>query len=272
MGYCVVGDDIPGYLGGEIPPNLYIRWTQFGAFTGLFLHGGHGERRLWLRSAEELENVRKYSWLHTELVPYIYSHVVMCHEGGKPLIRPVKGKYHYLFGDDFLVAPIYRDSLTNSVNLPAGKWRYLFNDRELIEGPKTFTRDFPMGEFSVYVRDGAIIPMNVCRDYTGFGDKDSQGFLTLNIYPNGTNEFIVHNTDGSGKTTVKVVDKEKLQIALSGVQKPHILRVLLPSKPSQVLLDDKPLASPDDWRYDEKDQRLWVKTKSYVDGRYVIVR
>lgn len=270
-GYSVVGCDIPGYLGGEIPPRLYIRWAQFGCFTGLFLNGGHGERRLWKRTNDELEIIRKFSWLHTELVPYMYSHVVVCHEGGKPLMRPVDGEFHYLFGDDFLVAPIYEDELTNQVTLPKGRWRYLFDDKEVIEGPKTFSREFPLDEFSVYVRDGAIIPMNVSRAYTGFGDADSTGFLTLNIYPNGTNEFTIHQTDNSGTTTVRVSDEKDLTISLDGVKKPHILRVLMPKKPTGITLDGTPLAEGTDWRYDEANQRLWVKTKDYAAAKYVIV-
>ncbi|HUW62820.1 MAG TPA: TIM-barrel domain-containing protein, partial [Candidatus Bathyarchaeia archaeon] len=124
LGYNVIGSDVAGYHGSmEIPPQLYIRWAQFSTFCGLFLNGGHSERRMWKRSPEELEIVRYCSWLHTELVPYMYSHVVACHNGGKPLQRPIKGKYHYLFGDDFLVAPIYQDSLTHTVQLPRGRWR-----------------------------------------------------------------------------------------------------------------------------------------------------
>ena len=89
-GYCVVGDDVAGYHGAEpIPPRLYIRWAQFAAFTGLFLNGGHGERRLWKRTSEELEIIRRYAWMHTELVPYLYSQVVRCHEGGLPMMRPM---------------------------------------------------------------------------------------------------------------------------------------------------------------------------------------
>ena len=29
----------------DIAPNIYIRWAEFSAFCGLFLNGGHGERR-----------------------------------------------------------------------------------------------------------------------------------------------------------------------------------------------------------------------------------
>jgi len=272
-GYCVVGDDIGGYHGGSyIPPRLYMRWAQFACFNGLFLNGGHGERRMWMRTPEELDVVRKYSWLHTELVPYMYSHVVRCHEGGKPLQRPLdKGKYHFMFGDDFLIAPIYRDSRTNTVEFPKGRWRYLFNEAEVIEGPATVTRDFPLTEYPAYIRDGAIIPLNVCRSYTGFGDEQSQGYVTWAIYPNGAHVFTCHNTDKSGATTVRVAEKTgSLDISFDGVQKPHILRILMPEAPKTVQLDGKDLAETTDWRYDETNRRLWIKTASYTAGQYRI--
>ncbi|MBN2311274.1 MAG: glycoside hydrolase family 31 protein, partial [Candidatus Hydrogenedentes bacterium] len=88
LGYCVIGSDVAGYHGGtEIAPDLYIRWAQFSTFCGLFLNGGHGERGMWKRSTDELAIIRKFSWLHTELVPYMYSHVVACHHGAAPLMR-----------------------------------------------------------------------------------------------------------------------------------------------------------------------------------------
>ncbi len=68
LGYNIIGSDVAGFSGSIIPPRLYIRWTEFSAFCGLFLNGGHGERALWKRTPEELETIRKFSWLHTELV------------------------------------------------------------------------------------------------------------------------------------------------------------------------------------------------------------
>ena len=89
LGYNLVGSDIAGYHGSmDIPPELYIRWAQFSAFCGFFLDGGRGERRLWLRTPQELELIRKYSWLHSELVPYLYCSVVEAHEGSIQLICP----------------------------------------------------------------------------------------------------------------------------------------------------------------------------------------
>jgi alpha-glucosidase (family GH31 glycosyl hydrolase) len=271
IGYCVVGDDIAGYHGREpIPPRLYIRWAQFAAFTGFFLNGGHGERRLWKRTPEELEIVRRCSWLHTELVPYLYTHVVRCHGGAPQLIRPEGGRYQYRFGDDFFVAPIYRDSTRQTVDLPPGAWRPLEHDAEAIEGPRTVERDCPLSEFPVYVRDGAIIPMNVERAYTGFGDADSKGFQTWSIWPRGTNEFTAHQPDGSGTTTVRVEEGTPLRVAVTGTPKPHILRIRRESKPGGVTLDGRALAEGTDWRHDAPNARLWIRTRDHGGGKYEI--
>ena len=312
LGYCVTGSDIAGYHGrgnpedvgpataallsswkpkegsqgpsstefgtasgnNEIPPNIYIRWAELSAFCGFFLNGGHGERRLWKRSQPELEIVRKFSWLHTELVPYIYSHVVVCHRGGPPLIRPVSGgKFDYLFGDDFLVAPIHEDTLTRTLSLPAGGWRYLFDDHEIIQGPRQITRQFPLDEFPVYIREGAVVPLNVKRSYTGFGDKDSAGFTTWLIYPHGKSEFALYHPESHPApetTTVRVDAGRPLRIDFSGKHESHILRVCLKNKPSRITLDGGDLAEGDGWRYDARDQRLIIRTRTYTEGAYMI--
>ncbi len=271
LGYCVIGSDVGGYSGAKIPPRLYIRWAQFSTFCGLFLNGGHGERRLWLRSNEELEIIRKFSWFHTELLPYMYTHVVRCAEGRKPLMRPTRGKYHYFFGDDFLVAPIYEDSLTRTVELPKGRWRYCFDDDLVFEGPRRITREFSLEEFPVFVREGAIIPLSVSRPYTGFGDASSAGFLTYVIYPSMKNTFVVTHPDHSGETSLIVEDGKTLRLNFSGVHKPHILIIKQSTSPKGVELDGLALP-PNRWQYDEKRHRLIIRTDSYERGEYEVLR
>jgi alpha-glucosidase (family GH31 glycosyl hydrolase) len=311
LGYCVIGSDVAGYHGrsnpddisattgaalsdwksksagpdvaefgtasgnNEIAPNIYIRWAQFSTFCGLFLNGGHGERRLWKRSQAELEIVRKFSWLHTELVPYMYSHVVACHNGGPALMRPLAdGKYHYRFGDDFLVAPIHEDKTTRTVSLPPGGWHYLFDDGELLQGPAHYTRDFPLDEYPVFVRDGAIVPLRVTRPYTGFGDRDSAGFTTWLIYPAGRNEFTLRHPEthpNPEATTVKVIPGPALRIEFSGKHAPHILRVFVSEKPAAITLDGRELSEGDVWHYDAKGRKLVIKTRDYSGGHYSIL-
>jgi alpha-glucosidase (family GH31 glycosyl hydrolase) len=217
--------------------------------------------------------VREYAWLHTELIPYIYTHVVACHLGGEPLMRPLEAKYHYLFGEDFLVAPIYEDSFERTVSLPEGHWRYLFADNEIIEGPKTITRDFPLDEFPVYVRDGAVVPLNVSREYTGYGDRMSEGFLTWLIYPRDRSEFEVVHPDGSGRSAIAVDNTgDALDVRVGGEEKAHILRIKMDAKPESITIDGVGLIEGTHWNYDADATMLVIRTRSYVDGHYVIER
>jgi alpha-glucosidase (family GH31 glycosyl hydrolase) len=312
LGYCIIGSDVAGYHGNsnpddigakaqaklpslkpksetpagggtdfgtaagnhEIAPNIYIRWAEFSTFCGLFLNGGHGERRLWKRTQSELEIIRKFSWLHTELVPYTYSHVVVCHNGGLPLMRPLDhGKFHYLYGDDFLVAPIHEDKLSRTVSLPPGGWRYLFDDREVLQGPRQLTRDFPLDEFPVFVRDGAVVPLRVTRPYTGFGDRDSAEYTTWLIYPNGQSEFTLWHPESHPKpetTTVKVDSVTALKIEFAGKHEPHILRILVDKKPTDISLDGHILPEGEGWRFDTDTRRIIIKTRDYAEGAYLI--
>jgi alpha-glucosidase (family GH31 glycosyl hydrolase) len=272
LGYNIIGSDVAGFSGKTIPPRLYIRWAQFSAFCGLFLNGGHGERALWKRSKQELEIIRKFSWLHTELIPYIYSHTVLCHQGGKPLQRPIDGKYHYLFGDDFLIAPIFQDSPKRAITLPEGRWYYFFDNNESIQGPKTFIKDFPLDEYPVYIKEGAIIPLNITRGYTGIGDSTSSGYITLLLYPaDEENQFVLHHPVGGGNTTIHFEKyQKKIKILLEGRKISHILKILLPHEPVQVMLDNIQLTESDDWIYDIKDNYLLIKTNDYSKGNYTI--
>ncbi len=273
LGYSIIGSDVAGFSGGVIPPRLYIRWAQFSTFCGLYLNGGHGERALWKRSKQELEIIREYSWLHTELIPYIYSSVVEAHNGGKVLQRPVKGKYHYMFGDDLLIAPIYMDELKNSVRLPKGNWRYWFDDQEIIEGPVKFEREFPLEEYPVYIREGAIIPLNIERSYTRIGDEYSKGYLTLMIYPDGNSSFMVHDPDSGTSTSIMVEETEgSIIINFEGLKRPHILHLHLSSNPQKVTLDNQQLSNSEDYVFDAKKSKLIIKTDKYSVGEYTIIK
>jgi len=273
LGYNIVGSDIAGFSGKTIPPRLYMRWTQFSAFCGLFMNGGHGERRLWKRTEEELEVIRKFSWLHTELVPYMYHYVVTAHNGGRRLQTVMKkGKYQYMFGDDYLVAPVYMDSKIREVFLPKGDWRYFFNDGELLPGGQTIQREFTMDEFPVFVKEGAIIPMNIERSYTNIGDKNSKGFTTILIYPKDENSFTFYHTDTKGETKIsyEFSNSENLEVKLEGKQIPHILMIHSKFKPNKITLDDIELLENENWTFNQEKQKNIIKTQAYSKGNYKI--
>ncbi len=272
LGYNIIGSDVAGFSGKEIPPRLYIRWAEFSTFCGLFMNGGHGERRLWKRTNEELEIIRKFSWLHTELIPYMYHYVVTAHNNGRRLQTPMdNGKYHYMFGDYFLVAPIYQDTKINSVTLPVGEWRYFFDDSKLIHGQQTFEKEFPMDEYPVFVKEGAIIPMNIKRDYTKIGNENSEGFITILIYPSGKNSFTFYHPDSKKKTEISYNKTDAiLSIQIADTKIPHILNIYTERVPSKIELDGEQLEENINWNYNSTKHKLIIRTANYKNGNYRI--
>ena len=269
-GYAVVGDDVAGYHGKEpIPPRLYIRWAQFAAFTPLFLNGGHGERRLWKRTPEELRIIRRYAWLHQELVPYLFTAVAACSEGGPTPVRPTGEGFGFRLGDALFLSPITRDTNRHAARLPEGAWRPLFHDRERIVGPATVEREWDLDDFPVFVRDGAVLPLDVRRGYDGLGNRDSEGLLTWAVWPAGRTSGRVLHPDGTGETRLVAASGHVTRLELSGVPKPHRLRVRLDTRPRTVLRDGQELIPETDWRWSD-DGHLWVTCREARNGQYEV--
>jgi len=216
--------------------------------------------------------IRKFTWLHKELVPYMYHYVVTAHNDGRRLQTPLKkGKYHYMFGDYMLVAPIYKDLKTKDVTLPDGKWRYFFNDIETVEGGQTITRDYPMDEFPVYVKEGAVIPMSIERDYSGFGTEENTGKITFLIYPSGKNSFTYYHLDKPEIQTVVSYEtgNSTLKINVEGEPVSHILSVSLKDTPVKVTCNGTELEQGAGWSYNAEKQKLTITGKD-GNGRYAV--
>ena len=259
----------------DIAPNIYIRWAEFSTFCGLFLNGGHGERRLWKRSWPELEIIRKFSWLHTELVPYMYSYVVECHNGAPPLMRPqAQGKFHYLFGNELLVAPIYADKLDWTVSLPPGRWRYLFHDDEVTSGPGTGPARLPARRIPGVCPRRRGHPAEGHPALHGIWRHQFSGFHHLAGLPgrqepvhpvaSGITSQTGEDHAGRGLRPDRSNSNSRASTSLTSSASS------LQSKPARVVLDGTELAEGDSWQFDAAHQRLIIKTRDYAQGRYEI--
>ena len=143
-----------------------------------------------------------------------------------------------MFGDHLLIAPIYKDALKHEIQLPEGKWRYWFDDTKAIDGPITFEQEFPLDEYPVFIREGAILPMDIKRSYTGIGNENDEGFMTFLIYPNeDTHSFKVNREYENSTTLSYFIEDDYLSLYLFGIKTPHILTIQLEKKPASVELD-----------------------------------
>lgn len=160
--------DIGGTL-GESPPEVYIRWAQFGLFSSHSRCHGLARREPWY-FGEEVEDIfREMVELRYRLLPYIYEQAAVSARSGMPLTRAMILEYpdqmifrdietQYMFGGDILTAPVLRGDGFASVVLPPGGWIEFWTG-ERLEGVRQLDRTYPLNRFPLFVREGAAIPM-----------------------------------------------------------------------------------------------------------------
>lgn len=214
-----------------LTPELYIRWFQFSAFCPLFRsHGRAWKLRLpwgWdtgnpgpLEGAERLgpnwppeqelhdsqvEKIcRRYLDLRYRLLPYLYSSARQTHETGLPLMRPLWLAYpkdkqalkcgdEYLFGDNFLVAPVLQPGMRErTIYLPTGDW-WDYWTGNIVHGGGESSRAVDLNTLPLYVRAGSVAPFGPVKQYAmQIVDEP----LLLRIYPGADGDFPLYEDDG----------------------------------------------------------------------------
>jgi alpha-glucosidase (family GH31 glycosyl hydrolase) len=194
----------------DLPPELYQRWVQFGAFSPvLWFHGFWGLRLPWEYGRESVENYRKFVGLRYGLMPYIYTCSRVAHDTGLPLVRGMYLEYpeqeaaytsrqQYMFGKELLVAPITAPGngkpARKEVYLPAGQDWFDFFTGDLYGGGKAVTHECPPDRMPLFVRAGSILPM---APEMAYSDQKPADPLTLDVYAGSRPaEFNLYEDDG----------------------------------------------------------------------------
>jgi alpha-glucosidase (family GH31 glycosyl hydrolase) len=223
------GSDTGGfYPTKELTGELYTRWFQFSAFCPSFRsHGRTWKLRLpwgWntgefgpiehprnqhpdiseLQNAEVEPICRKYLELRYQLLPYNYSLAREACDTGLPLMRAlwlhypqdpeaVKLGSEYLWGRDLLVAPVVeKGAKSRRLYLPAGMW-YDWWTGEKHNGSRWIERQVDLATLPLYVRAGAIIPLDPLRQYTS--QRVAKPTL-LRVHPGANGAFTLYDDDG----------------------------------------------------------------------------
>ena len=197
--------DLGGFLSAEIPKDLFIRWTQFGAFSPIMrTHSAHGVREPWKFDAETTDIFKKYVNLRYRLLPYFYRLSFESYMHAMPLIRAMyheypadpnsyRFKYQYLLGRDLLVAPVVTKRADKKIYFPEGEWVGLELDRN-IKGPASETFSVPLDTIPIFIRKGAIIPVSQHMSFIGENDNKT---LQFEILPSDSpSDFEYYEDDG----------------------------------------------------------------------------
>ncbi len=164
--------DVGGYLGHRLvercPPELLVRWVQFGCFTPLMHAHARMPQEPWNYSERVLDAYRGYVLLHEQLVPYVRAAAATAARTGLPIIRPLcltdsqdtRGwaiTDAYGYGPSLWVAPVLHDGARErEAPLPRGEWIEAWSG-EKVRGGEEVVVSAPLDRIPVWVRAGSIV-------------------------------------------------------------------------------------------------------------------
>ena len=186
--------ELTGYAyldSGSPDEEVYYRRLHFGALQPVMAHTPYANSDPWRAEySPDLVRVYRYwAWLHRELVPYFYSYAYRMYE--TPSLAALwRGPMTYSLrvGRELYVPVVTEPVEAMDIRLPNGEWINYWDESQLVSGTLAGYR-VPLGREPVFIRQGAIIPMDVERSYTGHGTRESRGSLTVLVYPSGTSSF-----------------------------------------------------------------------------------
>lgn len=239
LNYVSFGSDIGGFRGSGLRDReLMIRWTQLGALCPVMENGGGGEHRPWMYDDEVESIYRRFTRLHHELIPYLYSQGARAWADGVSLMRFTDDKHAYRLGNDLLVASMVEPGEKRDVSFPAGRWINWLDETSIHQGDQTEQLTFALDEFPVFVREGALIPLDVVDSATDHGGAWNQDHLTLAVYPftDGEHQFDLCEEQGPGARFSWRDVSGVLQLTSTPFEKPLLWRVRGRSEVTQVTL------------------------------------
>lgn len=205
-GIAFAGYDVGGFV-GDANSKLFARWISIGAFSPFFR--GHSminsrDSEPWAYGEEVEQISRNYIKFRYQLLPYIYSLFYEATQTGMPLQRSLAIDYthdhrvynglfqnEYMFGPYFLIAPVDSTKDLARVYLPQGSWYYLY-DGHRYQGNSEIILDCPMHKLPVFIKAGAVIPMQPIKSHTG----EATHTIILHIYTGDSSTFNFYEDDG----------------------------------------------------------------------------
>jgi alpha-glucosidase (family GH31 glycosyl hydrolase) len=147
---------------------------------------------------------KQYAELRYQLLPYTYTLAWEARDSGLPLMRAMWLHYpddirarglgtQFMWGRDLLVAPVFTKGATSrEVYLPTGDW-YDWWTNEKAAGGQTVTRQVDLATMPLYVRAGAIVPLDPVRQYTTQPVTEP---TTLKVFTGADGTYTLYADDG----------------------------------------------------------------------------
>jgi alpha-glucosidase (family GH31 glycosyl hydrolase) len=212
------GWDIAGFSEALPSAELYLRATAMAAFCPIMQYHSEytapGEpskdRTPWRigehsGDARVIPLARHFARLRMALLPYLVREAAHSAASGEPMLRALLLDHpddptcwgvadQFRLGRDLLVAPVVEEGATSRrLYLPQGQWHDLWSGNAS-QGGGWREVDAPLDQIPVFVRAGAILPLQLgpgqrLGDDVGNGTRPAH--LTLRVYPAGASSAAV---------------------------------------------------------------------------------
>lgn len=206
-GYSNWGSDVCGYFGTP-EPGVYMRWFQFACFSPIWRpHGKASTREPWDYGDAAVTNYKFLAWTRENIVNYVYNAAVTTNETGTPIMRSMPMSFpgeqavagienQYMFGPDMLVAPVLTSEDSRDVTFPSGVWTSLW-DGKTVNGGTTLKVNTPLDMIPVYLRQGAVVPVELSKDLQ-FGQSMTNGRVgaLVTTLPKEKEDVVLVNQEG----------------------------------------------------------------------------
>ncbi len=201
---------------------LYVRWLQFSLFLPMFRsHGTDTPREIWNfgeRGTMFYDEIERCIRLRYKLMPYTYSLAgrVMLQDDTMlrsllfdfPEDETAKGiSSQFMYGDSILVCPVTEPMYYEAENIPLERertWRcylplscgwYDFWTGNYYEGGQWIIAEAPINKIPVFIREGAIIPMEQGLSYA---DEVVDTPFEFHVYEGKDGSFQLYEDSGDG--------------------------------------------------------------------------
>ncbi len=210
-GFFFTGADVGGF-GGNVSPELLIRWMQLGAFSPLFRnHSAIGTRdqEPWAFDEWSLKIMRDIIKLRYAFLPYTYSEFMRSTKELSPFVSPLMLHFdteivkdiedQFMYGNSIMVAPIYNSNGKGRfVHLPETMWlywnlsKYYKKDIQVMK-PGDYYVNANLDQIPIFIRDNSLIVFSKPMNFVG--EKDIVRLVVVGLVTDKA-EFIYYEDDG----------------------------------------------------------------------------
>jgi hypothetical protein len=269
-GYSTLGFEVGGFINTPTHDSL-LRQAEYAALMPVMENGGasaqYHEPWYWDANGytDTVTTYRYYATLHHNLVPFQFHCSVYANLTGTPAMTQVDTTTdRHLLGNALLtfavasdVSPVTTGSNAVPLDFPAGGlWINWWNRAQTFNSGTTTNLNYNLDTSPIFIRAGAIIPVNVDSSVTGLGDTNSTGWSTVLLFPDQTNQLVYYRPLNAGiayeTNTLTVVEGTNGYVRVSApTSQPWIFKIAAFTAPTNV-------TGAAGWSYDRANNLLTV--------------